>query len=293
MSEVTIQELVRIHDDEPQTVAAALRTLARQGTVQEKDQGQFAWLVNHVIGEKEGRWGEALELQRAAFPGAASVAPLLQRAAAALLAGEPVEAWAIQSRIAELHGATADVARAAVQLRATQYVAARAPAADLALSLRDCVRSLAAEAQAGAMAAALASSLNNGVSALLDRQDASPDAAVVREALVEGAQAARRLWHEAGNWVNHERADYLVALCCNRVGDWSQARQAAEAGLATIQANGSEDVDRAFLLLEVARASRGLGDEARREAARGEAMALAQGFDAGLREWFDGRAQAA
>ena len=29
MSEVTIQELVRIHDDEPQTVAAALRTLAR------------------------------------------------------------------------------------------------------------------------------------------------------------------------------------------------------------------------------------------------------------------------
>ena len=290
-SAMSVQELVRIHDDEPARAADGLRALAGQA-VPDKDLPQFSWLVNHVIGERQGAWPEALQLQRG-LPATGPLVLRLQRAAAALLAGQPIEAWALQSRIARETGAPADHARAAVQLRAMQYTAEGAQAHEFAVALRDCVQALPQGAGAGKLGTAIATSLNNTVSALVERENLPVDDAEVRAAMVEGAQAARKAWGEAGTWVNHERADYLVALCGNRVSEWAIALEAARAGIATIEANGSEDVDRAFLLLEVARASHGLGDEATRESAKAQAKKLAETFDASLRPWFDGCAKRA
>lgn len=288
---MSISELVRMHDEEPDRAAQGLRAMAAAG-VAEQDMPQFAWLVNHVIGEKQGAWREALQLQQA-LPAGGPLVLRLQRAAAALLAGEAVEAWALQARIAGEAQVPPDQARAAVQLRAMQYLAERAEPCDFAAALRDCVQSVPSGAGTGKLGAALATSMNNTVSALVEREDLPVNDPDVSATLLEGAQAARRLWGDAGNWTNHERADYLIALCGNRVGEWAVALQAARNGIATIEANGSEDVDRAFLLLEVARASHGLGDEATRASAKAEAMKLAESFDASLHDWFNGCAKRA
>ncbi len=92
--------------------------------------------------------------------------------------------------------------------------------------------------------------------------------------------------------MHRERADYLVALTRNRVGEWNAARKAAQSGLETIAANGSEDVDKAFLHLEVARAALGAMDPIGHAAAMESARALAAQFkEPGLDEWFASRAK--
>jgi hypothetical protein len=167
------------------------------------------------------------------------------------------------------------------------------PAPEAALALQSVIDEVAAWTGFGPLATPIAAALNNTVSAILEREDADPADAAVRRVLVEGAEAARRAWRAAGTWVNFERADYLVALCRNKIGDWEAARDAAQSGLDTITANGTEDVDRAFLLLELGRAWRGLGDEAQREEARAAAKGIAAGFEAAwLTEWFERMAAA-
>ena len=74
------------------------------------------------------------------------------------------------------------------------------------------------------------------------------------------------------------------------VGEWESPRTAALSGLATIDANGPEDVDRAFLLLEVAHAERGLGQFEKSKEARSKAFELAASFEPTLHEWFKARA---
>ncbi|MRD46700.1 hypothetical protein GHT07_05395 [Caenimonas koreensis DSM 17982] len=282
--DMPIEEIVRIHDDDPAAAAHALRAMCASAMA-DKDLPQFSWLVNHVIGEKLGAWSEALQLQRL-LPPTGPVVLRLQHAAAALLAGQAVQAWALQARIAQESGAPAEDARAAVALRVLQYTAESADPHDFAMALLDCARSLPAGPGGRKLGMAIASSLNNSVSALVERKVLPVDDAAVKSALVEGAQISRGVWGEAGTWMNHERADYLIALCGNRTGEWSIALQAARNGIATIEANGSEDVDRAFLL-EVARASHGLGDESTRESARAEAVSMSQAFDASLHGWFN------
>ncbi|MEN3812691.1 hypothetical protein ABD440_20080, partial [Chromobacterium piscinae] len=83
------------------------------------------------------------------------------------------------------------------------------------------------------------------------------------------------------------RAEYLLALTANRFERWPDGLSAADAGLALIAASGEEDVDRAFLLLERARALRGAGRQAEAEEAYDAAQALAASFDADLRPWFE------
>lgn len=75
-------------------------------------------------------------------------------------------------------------------------------------------------------------------------------------------------------------------MCVNKLGDWRAAAAAARAGLDTIARTGAEDVDRAFLPLEL-----GLIDES--SSATAQAAALARQFaEPGLCEWFDSRVAA-
>ena len=132
----------------------------------------------------------------------------------------------------------------------------------------------------------LAAGLNNATSRLLD---INPDARepVDREALQSGAAQALRFWQAAGTWVNHERALYLVTLVANRVGAYAQARDAAHEALELIAANGNEDVDRAFLLLQLSGAQQRLGEAAASRAALRDAKAIAATWtEAGLSDWF-------
>jgi len=107
------------------------------------------------------------------------------------------------------------------------------------------------------------------------------------EALEQGALAARRFWLKAGTWVNHERADFLLALTYNALRRHDVAYDAAQRGLDTITKNGPQDVDRTFLLVELAFACQHLGhtDQA------AEATRLARDLGAklegpALQKWF-------
>ncbi|HET9651412.1 MAG TPA: hypothetical protein VFP36_04450, partial [Usitatibacter sp.] len=130
-----------------------------------------------------------------------------------------------------------------------------------------------------------AASMNNFVSAAIGTD--APLSQAMAAAIEQGAIVCRRLWARAGTWVNEERADYLCALAFARLGKHAEAREAALRGLGLIESGGSQEVDEAFLLLELAHAGRsmGLGPESRAALERAHAIAR-RWTDAGLREWF-------
>lgn len=288
---MTIDELILIHDSEPTVVATALRSFAIDG-VASSDLARYAWLVNHVIGEKLGAWYEALDLHHRISMESRDIAVFRHLAVAASIAGAPIEAWTIETQLAEEAQASVEAARAAVRFGVLQFAPENISPIELARVFCACLKDIAADQPIGKLGPILAGSLNNVVSKLLDHPSAPTEEIVYRQALSDGAQICRKIWQGAGNWMNHERADYLVALCCNKLEDWAGARDAAQSGLKTIDANGSEDVDRAFLLLELGRAWRGLGDETQRATVRTQALELSKGFDDELRKWFASRAQA-
>lgn len=291
MASPDLDDIDRMHDERPAEAAAALRRLAAQGVVAD-DLPRFAWLLNHVIGEAENDWASVLALHLGCAVQGLPPGALRHRAAAALLAGNVPQLERDQSVLARL-GGSAPAAACLVQLSALQHQARRHQPTELVRQLEAALERLADAGPTLGLTTMLAATLNNVVSVVLERVEPPVSDARVRRVIVSGALACRRLWLKAGTWVNHERADYLVALCCNHVQDWEGARVSAQRGLDTIAANGSEDVDRAFLLLELGRAWRGLGDPVRSAEARAQALGLADGFDEpGLRDWFDARAAA-
>ena len=276
-----------LHDKEPAKVAEAL---CRVVGVSPADHTRFAWLVNHVVGESLEQWGSASALLEKTVARSAEPAVLRHRAIAALFAGDALNGLALLPRFADAAGVSLSLALAAVRLGVIQFSRKDIPAMDLAGPFLAVVEQIeAGQSQPGKIATILAAGLNNVTSRLIDEYPG--DDPLYRQALTQGAAVCKAIWSVAGTWINQERADYLIALCANRTGDFERAKQAADSGLDTIRRFGQDDVDRAFLLLELSRALHGLGEPAQGAQARAEAMQLAQDFDPSLREWFDSRAQ--
>lgn len=291
MALAAIGELMRDHDSDPVGAAQRLRRISH-ADLSAEDLPGYTWLVNHLIGEESHQWSEALRMHRQTL-GIAAHPPvaLRNRAVAAQLAGAPLEAWQAEDALAETTGATQSQASVTTRVAVLQHLAASDRATVIAAALEPCVRAIAQWPSPGPLASMLAASLNNVVSAWLDHPNPETDVPRVAKVMRESARACKDIWQVAGTWLNHERADYLIALVSNRLGDWPAARDAAQQGLNTIAANGTEDVDRAFLLVELARACRGLQQRDEHERAREQAFALAEMFDdPGLREWFDRKA---
>lgn len=290
---VSFDQLYADHDKDPQATAQALRSMANDGAVEPQNLRRFAWLVNHVLGEKLGQWDVACTILEKAVADSVEAPCLGHLAVAWTLAGRPVRALALLPRIARLAEAPVAAAHAAHQLGVLQFAPSGEPVAVRAQAFAGVLDGLQSlDGRLGKLAMPIAAHLNNVTSALLDDETADIGEAVYRDALTRGAQAARTIWAAVGTWTNHERADYLVALCGNRLQQYDAAREAAARALRTIDDNGTEDVDRAFLLLELSRAERGLGHDEAAASARQEALRLADGFDSDLRSWFDSRAKA-
>lgn len=284
--------LMQNHDDEPQAAAEALRRIAEQD-VPADQLGRFTWLVDHVIGEKSGHWSEAYALIAKVISRHASLPqPALRHAAvAAHLSGNLLAGIALERRMAQ-DGTRADQVAIAVRAAAISFSITPVRAAEAALALLSIIGNVEQWSDASGVDSTVAASLNNAVSALLEQDDETVGHADVRAAMTQGASAARTLWHRAGTWVNHERADYLCALVFNRIDDYANALEAAERGRQLIETNGPEDVDRAFLLLESARALIGLSRKAEGVERLRQAETIAQEWDdEGLTKWFDEKAQ--
>jgi hypothetical protein len=277
-----LDELDRIHDDEPDRAAAGLRALEPAGLAAGR-LPLYGFLLLHVLGEKLGQWPEAadrLEALHATRPDA-PLAVLAHAATAAHLAGR--SSAAAFAGLAQAGGEAE--ATALVELGALNW---RPPPSIEQFAAQ--LHRLAAGSERfdvnGPLNQRLAAGFNNATSALLD-QSQPPVPAAVAAALNAGATAALRFWKAAGTWVNHERALYLEALVANRVGDHAGARAVCEAGLALIAENGTEEVDRTFLQLQLAGALMHLGEPVQAQAILAESRRAAdQWDDAGLKSWF-------
>ena len=96
MKTADIEELMRVFDAEPDMVAQALAD-ADFAAVADTDAQPLSWLVNHVVGEKLGRWGHAVDIQRSLGSGRPQAGLSLNMAAAAHAAGKAITAWGIES----------------------------------------------------------------------------------------------------------------------------------------------------------------------------------------------------
>ncbi len=295
-----LDEANACHDDDPPRAAALLRQIDAAHLPAER-WPNFAFLLNHVLGEKLAAWPEALAgQQRLIALAQPAPAPVLWRqlGGAALGVGSAEAAEPLAQAVDALvlsSGTLPERARELLAVAAAMYLAPSQTAADAG---QTALRALAPLSYShwptgttlDAQAAACVNNLANG---FLERSDADLRRGALRSALAFSAELAHRLWLRAGTWLQQERALYTRAVACTVLGEPHLARRHAIDGLAVLDAHDStrsEDVDRAFLELERWNACvwLGLADEA--AAALSRAQALAAVFnDAGLTAWFEGR----
>ncbi len=290
------------HDDEPERAAALLRGLDPAQLPVDRLPG-LAFLLNHVLGEKFGAWGEAHERQIAVLHAAGdkpAVGLWRQAAAAAQAAGEPAEAQRLCAALADAAGAPPQAAQDVVALTVAMYRVPKLPPAAAAECTREALGALRDDApiwqEPNPLDTAVASCLNNIASSLVERPRQELAHPPLRAALEDAARLAERFWLRAGNWVHRERAAYLRAMVGNALDEAPQAREHALRALALIDANDVDDaekVDRAFIELEHAHACRALEllEEANAAQAKAEAIALTFG-DTFLDDWFASRRKA-
>lgn len=287
-----------VHDAEPAQALAMLRHLDA-ASLSTARLPRLAFLLNHVLGEKFDLWPEAFAGQRAVIAAAGPATPavlLRQAAVAAQIAGAPAQAHAWVEALAADAKAPVATAQALVNLAAAGFAAGRQ---DAETAGRLALRALAPLAALHALPrtsldTAFAAVSNNIASDLLDRpldDLAQPD---LRTALALCAEHSQRFWQGAGTWVNAERAHYLRALAANALGDGAHAAAHARAGLDVLDTNDAahaEDVDRAFIELELAQGlDMAVMDGA--DEARQRAETLASRFaQAWLTEWFASRVE--
>lgn len=292
-----LDEANACHDDEPGRAADLLRRIEPAALPAERLPG-LAFLFNHVLGEKLGAWAEAhtrFEALLAAAGDTPAIALWRQSATAARLAGDDAATARLTAALAGAAGTAERQAQDVVALTAASFQVPALPAAQASEAASAALALLAQPAwdAPDPLDAAVAACTNNIASHLVERAPAELQVPALRSAVVAAAQAAERFWLRAGNWVHHERAAYLRAMVANALGDAAQARDHALRALALIDANDTareEQVDRAFIELEHARACRDLAldDEARTAQDTADALA-AQFNDPGLDEWFAGR----
>ena len=296
---VTVSELLAeanaCHDDDVPRGAELLRSIDPQALVA-AEVPTYAFLINHVLGEKLGCWGEALKCQRRILD-RPEPTPVLWRqlGAAACAAGDTAALRQATSEYATAN--EVDLARAhdVLQLSGAVYQVPALLAADAAARTLAAIAPLTEVAwqSASPIDGAVAACLNNLASGLQERPLPDLREAALRAAVARCAELAHLFWKRAGTWVNLERALYLRAMVCNALGDAGAARLFAIEALSVLGTNDTdhaEDVDRAFIELERAHACRqlGLNDEA--AVAEQNGQVIAGSFSvASLRRWYESR----
>lgn len=291
-----LARLDALHDDEPQRALEMLRALD-VATVSTPRLPRLSFLLDHVLGEKFGLWPEALAGQRVIVQQAGLEAtPLMYRhaAVAAQVAGDVNLARGWTQALAASADAPIAKARALVSLGAVAFSVSRLGADAAGRLTLQALQPLAAlHAMPGnGLDAAFGAVTNNLASELLERPLDDLGQPDLRVALQLTAEHAQRFWQRAGTWVHRERAHYLGAMAGNALGQGAQGIAEARAGLALLDefdAAGDENVDRAFLELELAMGLRLSGQPGRADALA-RALALAALFgEAWIAKWFADR----
>lgn len=276
--EATLADAVRIHDDDPWRARALLLPLVGQ-LKDPGDMARLAWLATHVLGGLLKRWPEAATLcaQAVAAAGPPRADLLGRLATSAALAGDILAYAEAETELASILGIPTADATTFIRLLVIEQDLAKdklgrwLPLFDTAL-----VRAEAIEGPPD-LVRLLAITANNSASLILDWcPTATGETARVME---RTARLSFRCWHAVGTWLHRERAHYLMALVSNATGQPAAAAKHARQGLALIEANEPEPIDRCFHLLALARAQKALGDSVDSSASLAAAAALATDFD--------------
>ncbi|WP_280153405.1 hypothetical protein [Piscinibacter sp. XHJ-5] len=118
-----------------------------------------------------------------------------------------------------------------------------------ARALLQSATALAREDDAPALKALAA--CHHNLAAQLQEAGSSP---ATDELMMHAARESRRVWLQAGTWVNVERADYMLSRCAATLGDLEQALAHARSCLAICEANGADAFERFFAHEALARA---------------------------------------
>ena len=274
------------HETETEAVASELEE--HVGLVADPGQAAaFSALASHAVGEHLGDWGRAARLIEAAVKGIQDDAALTS---SLILLGVSLEfcedadgAAAAFDRARALAGDDAVVGVRTHLARASAYMGI-GTSADLLREHQSAMEIVGEMSETASVDRLVAIISNNAASHLMEQDELSGEEA---EGMLRIAGVAKESWTRAGDWVNHERADYLMALAHNRISEWADGLAAADAGLSTITANGEEQIDEAFLQLARAQALAGLGEEGGRLEALQAADVLAADWDGGLKDYYD------
>lgn len=292
-----LDEANACHDERPEQAASLLQEIDPARLDAER-RPLFAFLANHVFGETLARWDDAHALLTRLLDHAGVRPPPVlwrQAAVAAAQCGDDDAATRATHGLAESAQVGAMQAAEMVQLARAAFVVPTLDAASAASRVLDALAPLDAPhwQQASALDTPAAASCNNLAADLSERPVA--ELPTLHDALLRAARCSQRLWQRAGDWVNHARAHYGIAVAHGALGEHAAALRAARDGLAmldTHDARGEQSVDRAFLELEQSFALHGLRDAAAAANARARADALAAAFDdASLRAWYGQRMQ--
>ena len=276
--EARLAEAIRIHDDDPWAARNLLLPLAGQLTAPD-DLARLASFATHVIGGLLKRWPEALTVCRQAVEALETPRPEMLRSLAvcATLAGDALQVAETEATMALLLTAHVDDCNALIRLLVIEHDLSPGkfrswrPYLDRAVARAEQIEGPPELLRFVAITA------NNSASSLAEWLEL-PDDDTCR--LIERiAQLSFRCWTEVGTWVNHERAHYLMALVLNTACQPKRAAEQARLGLAIIEANGPEPIDKCFLLLALARSLKSMGDKQGSFAAAADAAKLAVHFD--------------
>ena len=252
------------HATDPAAVAARLLP---QGLPQVTEAARIvplAHLAHHVLGQHLGRWQDGIQLQQqlAALPccpahGDTPAALRRFKASLQLAAGMDgdLATMAPSDRIRVTAMAAASLA---------EHDTARASAL-LHQAVDDAQSAVLPEKDPSARA--IAANANNIAGALEEKPQITP---AERELMIVAAQVAGRFWRQAGTWLEHERAEYRLALCWLRAGDPARARRHAQQCLDIVAAHQGPALEQFFGWVVLGRVEQATGNTP------GHTQALAQ-----------------
>lgn len=276
------------HDTESEKLALELESV-NLSDIQDEQVTPLLTLINHTIGEHLNRWSRARELSEHIFSTLDEDSRTShQWALIAVLrymdfAMEDAQAAELESALNIDGNALAAFIKVKIMLAKALFASNRF---DEGFPIFKKVTSLYSTRKEGAGSErVVAISCNNIANDLLNLAERTP---IQDSIMIFAGEQALEAWKKCGNWVNEERALYLLQLIQNALGDTEKSLGYADNALEIIKNEGPESVDEAFIRLEKSKSYKEIGDSDNCERELTLADNLAQQWDdASLQSWYE------
>lgn len=275
------------HDSESERLALELESVSLS-EVQDEHVTPLLTLISHTIGEHLNQWSRARELSEHVF-GTLGEGNRTSHQWALVAVLRYMDFAMEEAQAAELESALNIEGNALAAFITVKLMLAKALFSsnrfDEGLPIFKKVTALSSTPKEGSGSErVVAISCNNIANDLLKLEDRT---AIQDSIMLSAGEYALAAWKKCGNWVNEERALYLLQLIQNALGDTEKSLGYADNALEIIKDEGPEPVDEAFIRLEKAKTYKRIGDSDNYKLEITLADNLAQLWDdASLQSWY-------